>query len=80
MARDEFLLELDELLELPRGTLRGPEKLAELEQWNSTAMIGFLALADSSSGVRLSPRAVIKCATVADLLSLAKADGAASAA
>ena len=36
MTRDEFLLEMDETLGLPAGTLRGHEKLEELENWDST--------------------------------------------
>jgi hypothetical protein len=75
MTREEFLSELDEVLELPAGTLSGPEKLEDLEQWNSTAMIGFIALADTNNGTRISPRQIVNCATVEDLLKLAKADG-----
>jgi acyl carrier protein len=78
MTRQEFLLEMDDILELPPGSLKGPEKLEELEQWNSTAMIGFIALADTNSGVRISPRQIVTCSTVGDLLSLARVDGAAS--
>ena len=75
MAREEFLAELDEVLELPRGTLKGLEKLEALEQWNSVAMIGFIALADTNNGTRISPRQIVNCATIEDLLKLAKADG-----
>jgi hypothetical protein len=75
MTREEFLLELDEVLELPRGTLKGPEKLEELEQWNSTAMIGFLALADTNNGTRIAPRQIVNCSTIEDLLKLAKVNG-----
>jgi hypothetical protein len=46
MSRKEFLLQLDEVLELPAGSLSGPEMLEDLEQWDSSAMIGFIALAD----------------------------------
>jgi len=75
MTREEFLLELDEVLELPRGTLKGPEKLEALEQWNSVAMMGFIALADTNNGVRISPREIVNCVAIEDLLKLAKADG-----
>jgi acyl carrier protein len=78
MTREEFLLQLDEVLELPAGSLRGPEKLGELEQWNSSAMIGFIALADDHNGVRLSPRQIVDCATVEDLLKLARVFGGSS--
>jgi acyl carrier protein len=78
MTRQEFLLEMDEILELTPGTLKGPEKLEELEQWNSTAMIGFIALADTNNGARISPRQIINCVTIADLLALASVNGASS--
>ena len=47
MNRDEFLLEMDEILDLPAGTLRGHEKLEELQNWDSTSLITFIALAES---------------------------------
>jgi hypothetical protein len=72
MTRDEFLLEMDETLGLPPGTLRGHEKLDELESWDSTSLITFISLADASSGVAISPAQIVNCSTVADLLRLAR--------
>jgi acyl carrier protein len=80
MTRQEFLSEMDDILEMPRGTLRGPEKLENLEQWNSVAMISFLALADTNNGVRLAPRQIVNCVTIDDLLNLAKVESAGRAA
>ena len=71
MTREEFLNSLDELLELPPETLKGPERLEDLEQWNSMAMIGFLALVDTHSGGVLSARQIAQSKTVSDLLKLA---------
>ena len=76
MTREEFFAELEEILELPAGTVKGPEKLEDLEQWNSVAMIGFIALADTNNGTRISPRHIVNCATIEDLLKLAKVGGA----
>jgi len=75
MTRDEFLLEVDRILELPAGTLRGPEKLEDFYLWDSTAMISFMALADSNGGVSLAPRELGSCMTVDDLLRVAKVEG-----
>lgn len=75
MSRSEFLAKIDELLELPAGTLRGPEKLEELENWNSLAVVGFIGLADEHFGVTLAPRLLAGCATVDDLVKLAGAAG-----
>ena len=68
MPRDEFLKKLDQLLELPEGTLRGGERLEELERWDSVALMEFIALADSSGSGSVSPRQLAGCATVEDLL------------
>ena len=64
----------DELVELPPGTLKGPEKLEELEQWTSMAMVGFIALADTYNGTKVGPKQIAKCLTVDDLLKLAKVE------
>ncbi len=71
MTRDMFLLEMDEILGLPVGTLRGEEKLEELENWDSTSLITLIALADTNNGVHISPGQIVNCSTVADLLRLA---------
>ncbi|MBZ2187408.1 MAG: hypothetical protein K7J46_22120 [Bryobacter sp.] len=60
-----------ELLELDSSALRLEDKLEDLENWNSMAMIGYLALADSASGKKLSPRQIRECETIADLAQLA---------
>lgn len=74
MTRAEFLESLDELFELPAGTLRGSENLEDIEQWNSMAMIEFIALVDSNGGGKLSPRQIAGSTTVSDLLRLAQVD------
>lgn len=71
MTREEFLAQLDELLELPAGTLKGDEKLEDLERWDSLAMVSFIALADEHCNMRLSPRQFVTCNTVNDLVQLA---------
>jgi len=70
MNRLEFLQSMDENLELPPGTLQGPEKLEDLEMWDSVSMMTYIALADTQ-GVKLSPRQIVGCATVDDLAKLA---------
>lgn len=76
MTRSEFLLEMDNILELPAGTLRGHEKLEELENWDSTALITLLVLVEGNNGLRISPAQVVNCFTVGDVLQLANMDGA----
>ena len=78
MNRDEFLLQMDEILDLPAGTLRGHERLEELQNWDSTSLITFIALAESNNGVSISPGQIVTCSTVADLLRLAQAERSAT--
>ena len=74
MTREEFLLEMDEILGLRAGTLRGNEKLEELERWDSTALISLIVLAETHNSAQISPDQVVGCSTVADLLRLAQVD------
>jgi acyl carrier protein len=72
MTKSEFLLSMDELLGLDSGTLQGDEELEELRNWDSTALISLIAMIDSNLGIRVSPRQIVNCSTVEDLLQLAK--------
>ena len=74
MNRNEFLLQMDEILDLPAGTLRGNEKLEELTNWDSTSLIAFIAMAETNSGVGISPGQIVTCSTVAELLHLAQVE------
>jgi acyl carrier protein len=79
MTREEFLLEMDEILGLRAGTLQGNEKLEELQNWDSTALISMIALAETNNSAQISPDQVVSCSTVADLLRLAQVEKAADA-
>lgn len=71
MNTTDFLLALDEMLELDPGTLTGGEALEELENWDSLAVISFIALVDEKLGLVVEGEKLVKAKTVADLLSLA---------
>jgi acyl carrier protein len=75
ITRDEFLLQMDEILGLEPGTLRGDEKLEDLQDWDSTALISLIVLADANNSVSITPDQVVDCSTVADLLRLAQVQG-----
>ena len=74
MNREKFLLQMDEILGLPAGTLRGHEKLEDLETWDSIALINLIVLAETQNNASISPDQVVTCSTVADLLRLAGVD------
>ncbi|HWB96800.1 MAG TPA: acyl carrier protein [Bryobacteraceae bacterium] len=69
MRKTEFLRLLDELLELPEGTLKGDEILEE-QGWNSITAVGFLALVDEQFGTVVPPRKLAQCASVQSLIDL----------
>jgi len=69
MTREDLLAELSELLE--RETpLTGPELLSELGNWDSMAVLSFMALVDDKCGITLAPTNIVKCVTVNDLIAL----------
>ena len=70
MENNEFLLLLDELLELEPGTVKGSETLDSFESWNSLAVISLMALVDEHFGISLQPRQIAACSTIADLVGL----------
>ena len=67
----DFLRQLDELLQLPAGTLQGSEDLATLPQWDSITVMGYIALISSEHSKRVSGRDVMAAKTVGDLMTLA---------
>jgi acyl carrier protein len=75
MTHEDLLLEMDQILGLRPGTLRGHEKLGELENWDSTALVSFVAVAEGHNGVQISPVQIVGCSTVDDLLRLATVEG-----
>jgi len=71
MDRKDFLLALDEMLELDAGTLTGAEELDSLDNWDSLAVISFIALVDEKLGLVVEGEKLAKAKTVDDLLALA---------
>ena len=71
MDRKDFLLALDEMLELDAGTLTGSEELDSLDNWDSLAVISFIALVEEKIGLVVEGEKLAKAKTVDDLLALA---------
>ena len=70
MTQNEFLREIEEILELHPETLKGGEKLEDLENWDSTALLSLIVVVDSLSESAITLEEVAGCSTVADLLKL----------
>ena len=67
MNREAVLTYLDELLEMPAGTLKGNE---EIESWDSIVLLGLIALADERFDKRLSVNQLQTCKTANDVINV----------
>lgn len=70
MTVAEFCRELELVLEMPPGSVKESEKLADLGAWDSMAAISFIAMADSKLGAFVSAEKLAACRSVADLAAL----------
>lgn len=71
MDRQDFLLALDDMLELAPGTLTGDAVLEDLDGWDSLAVISFIALVDERLGLVVEGERLTHARTVDDLIALA---------
>ncbi len=70
MQADAFLHEIEATLELPEGSLKRDDKLEDIPEWDSLAVISFIALVDEKLGLAVDGEALANAVTVADLLAL----------
>jgi hypothetical protein len=70
VTRSEFYATLDDILELPIGTVKGDEPLATLPNWDSLAVVSYIATCHGLFKVVLSGDRVKATRTVPDLLAL----------
>jgi acyl carrier protein len=71
MSFDEFLTHLSDILDIPATDLQPDRKLADLGNWDSMALVSFIAFVDEYLEKTLSPRAIAPCRTIADLAKVA---------
>jgi acyl carrier protein len=70
MQKDEFLRQLEDLIEAEPGSLSETSLLADIEGWDSMAIMGFIGFADEELGATPAPKAIKACTTVAELMAL----------
>jgi acyl carrier protein len=70
MTESDFLLAVDELLEVDPGTVTFETSLSSLEAWDSLAVLSFIAMADERLGIEVAPAQLADAKTVADLKDL----------
>lgn len=70
MNEQEFIANMEELLETDPGSIGLATQLDSLSQWDSLAFVSFLAMADSKYGVRVTPTELHQSQSIADLMKL----------
>lgn len=73
VTRAEFYIELDDMLDLPPGTIKGDEPLKSLPTWDSLAVVSYIAACNGLFGVVLAGDRVKATKTVEDLVALVAA-------
>jgi acyl carrier protein len=71
MNKTMFYERLEEIMNLKKGTIRGDEQLDKLRNWDSVALMTFIAFVDEEFSIRVTGKQVIKCQTIGDLVALA---------
>lgn len=67
MQKKEFLNKIEEILEINNNSLSGYEGLADIEEWDSLAVMGFIAMVDTNFDITLDVDKIQKCESVNDL-------------
>lgn len=67
MNRNEFITELADLLSVDESELTADVLLEKLEDWDSLAVIGFIALLDKKLGKKIGAGTLFECKTIGDL-------------
>lgn len=70
MNKQEFLNQLEEILELDPNTLQGNEILLDIEQWDSLAFLSIIAMADEHFDIVIQGDKLEQIKTVDDLVAL----------
>jgi acyl carrier protein len=70
MTRNEFISEIENLLEVAPGTFTGETFLGDIERWDSLAVVGFIALVDENLGFTPPPKKIAASKTLEDLVKL----------
>ena len=70
MDAQQFVIDIENLLEVDPGSLSLDTQLLETGKWGSLAFVSFLAIADSQYNAKVAPVELRKCQTIGDLMKL----------
>jgi acyl carrier protein len=73
MSKEKIIAELEEILEQDAGSLKEDTTLASIPEWDSLAVISFIAAVDEQYGHVLNGDDLQKAKTIGDLVALAQA-------
>ena len=70
MTRPEFYAAIAEMVECEASRVSGASVLKDLPNWDSLAVLSFVAMVDSRLGTTVKGTDLVKCKTVDDLAAL----------
>jgi len=70
MTKQDFLRELENVLELDVNSINEDQILDDLDNWDSLSVMTFIAMVDEKTGVTLSASKLADAKTVTDLIVL----------
>jgi acyl carrier protein len=70
MTKMQFYSELETMLEMDQGSIKGDESVLDLPGWDSLAVLTFISMADAKLNVTVSAASLMSCRTVDDLAAL----------
>ena len=70
MTREEFIVEIEDIISADEGTLSIESKLGELEDWDSLAIISFIAMVDKKLSKKVDVASIKGCQTIEDLMNI----------
>lgn len=70
MNENKFIEDVENLLEMEPGSINLNTQIKSLDKWDSLAFVSFLAVANSTYGVKVSSDNLREAKTVGDLMKL----------
>lgn len=70
MSEKEKILKLEEIMEVEEGTLKLTDKLNDFDEWDSIAILSFIAMMDSDFGKIVKGSEVKELETVQDAIAM----------
>lgn len=70
MTKKDFLVLIENIIEMDPNTLSGNELISDLERWDSLTVVSFIAMVDEKFSVTLSPQKISAAKSIQDLVVL----------